>query len=70
MTLYWTLQKEEAWNHAKKIGYLEGQAKYAMYPEKYLWMMEQMKKTSSPLSGRVSDLALDQETGHEIHGSF
>lgn len=44
MTIYWSLQTEEAWKMAKTNGYLAGIAEYAMYPKEYLWMIEQMRK--------------------------
>ncbi|MBB6693560.1 DUF3841 domain-containing protein [Cohnella xylanilytica] len=44
MAIFWTLQTEEGWNIALRRGYLEGNAAYAMYPEEYLWMMEQMRR--------------------------
>ncbi|QWU14346.1 protein of unknown function [Paenibacillus sophorae] len=42
MTKYWTLKTEEVWNEFKKLGYIEGSEEYALYPEEYKWMMQQM----------------------------
>ncbi|GKU78758.1 DUF3841 domain-containing protein [Paenibacillus sp. L3-i20] len=42
MTTYWTLQTEEVWNKAINLGYLEGSEQFAMFPEQYQWMIDQM----------------------------
>lgn len=44
MIRYWTLQTEEVWELAQQRGYLVGSQEYAMYPDEYRWMMDQMKK--------------------------
>ncbi|OAB34029.1 DUF3841 domain-containing protein [Paenibacillus glacialis] len=44
MGIYWSLQTEEVWDQAKELGFLIGQEEYAMYPNEYLWMIDQMKK--------------------------
>lgn len=41
---FWSMQTLEAWEVAQKRGYLEGSSDHAMFPEQYLWMIEQMKK--------------------------
>ncbi|MGR6760383.1 DUF3841 domain-containing protein [Paenibacillus sp. T2-29] len=41
--IFWSMQTAEAWEVAKKAGYLEGKVKYASYSEEYKWMMSQMK---------------------------
>ncbi|KEQ21671.1 hypothetical protein ET33_34450 [Paenibacillus tyrfis] len=45
MGIFWTRQKEEAWEYAKEIGYFEGNQKYipSTHIEAYKWMMEQME---------------------------
>jgi hypothetical protein len=44
MAIYWTLQTKKVWEYAKQQGYLVGNQDYAMFPEAYIWMIEQMKK--------------------------
>jgi len=37
------LQELSVWEKAIRRGYLQGYKKYAMFPEAYVWMIEQMK---------------------------
>lgn len=41
--IYWTVQELRVWEIAQHKGYLEGNSEFAMYPDAYKWMIEQMK---------------------------
>lgn len=44
---YWTIQHLDAWHHALKVGYIEGDSKHIAFEDfdaSYQWMKEQMKK--------------------------
>ncbi|WP_211750289.1 DUF3841 domain-containing protein [Paenibacillus sp. Marseille-Q4541] len=42
--IYWSMQTIEAWEEAQARGYLEGDHERAMFPDSYLWMIQQMQK--------------------------
>ncbi len=46
MNRYWTNQTIEAWEHARKVGYLVGNPEFIWEEmlRDYRWMMTQMKK--------------------------
>lgn len=39
----WSMQTLEVWKQAQEKGYLEGNSEHLLFPEQYIWMMEQMK---------------------------
>jgi hypothetical protein len=45
------MQKLEVWELAQKRGYLEGSSEYALFPDPYLWIIEQMKKRLPSYNG-------------------
>lgn len=48
---FYSIQNNECWEQAKRIGYLEGCSEYAMFPKEYAWLMEQMKKRLPDYNG-------------------
>ncbi len=43
MATYWTIQHQQAWEEAKRVGYLAGNGQYALdFKEPYQWMIQQM----------------------------
>ncbi|WP_289139194.1 DUF3841 domain-containing protein [uncultured Brevibacillus sp.] len=44
MSIFWTMQTDEAWKQYEKQGYLEGTPEHAMYSEEYQWIIKQMKQ--------------------------
>ncbi|WP_322924656.1 DUF3841 domain-containing protein [Paenibacillus campi] len=48
---YWTIQSQDAWESAQKIGFLHGHAKHIMFSEPYHWMMSQMGQRLSGYDG-------------------
>lgn len=51
METYWTIQSEEVWELAGKRGYLQGDPAYYMFPEEYLWMIDQMNERLPDYAG-------------------
>lgn len=51
MRVFWTLQTEEVWSIAQERGFLQGEQSYAMFPEPYVWMVDQMKKRLNEYGG-------------------
>lgn len=41
--IYWSIQTLVVWKQTQESGCLEGSSEHLMFPEQYIWMMEQMK---------------------------
>lgn len=48
---FYSIQKSECWELAKKVGYLEGSQEYSMFPKEYIWIIGQMKKRLNDYNG-------------------
>ncbi|MFD1131333.1 MULTISPECIES: DUF3841 domain-containing protein [unclassified Paenibacillus] len=72
--IYWSMQTIEAWEAAQSIGYLEGEPERAMFPDPYVWMIQQMHKRLPNYKGEYPIWLWPKKpdmrsTGHFIGGT-
>lgn len=48
---FYSIQSSESWEQAKRIGYLEGNSQFAMFPKEYNWLIGQMKNRLKDYNG-------------------